>query len=151
MTEYYEDLTVDERRRYGGYTLDATEIARYGRVYDPQPYHVSETIAKESQHGGLIASGFHLLSIAKRLTVRGRWGNVATIAGLGIDDIRIERPVRPGETVFVDDTIVSKRRSESDPTRGIVQREERLVGDDDRLRMTWSMAGLVQCRTAEDE
>lgn len=147
MTEYYEDLEVGETVRYGPYTVTAEEIAEFGRKYDPQPHHLSEESAVELGYDGLIASAFHSLAIAKRLSVDGRWRDVATIGGLGFENIKIEAPVYAGDALHLEETIVSKRRSSSDPTRGIVTREKRLLGEDGECRMSWESINLVESKT----
>lgn len=146
MTEYYEDLAEGETDRYGPYTVTAEEIVEFGRKYDPQPHHLSEESALELGYDGLIASAFHSLAIAKRLSVDGRWRDVATIGGLGFDNVRVEAPVYAGEALYLEETIVSKRRSSSDPTRGIVTREKRLLGENGDCRMSWESINLVESR-----
>jgi acyl dehydratase len=51
----------------GPCTVDADEITRFARAYDPQWFHTDAAAAEHGRFGGLIASGWHTCGIAMRL------------------------------------------------------------------------------------
>ena len=64
---YFEDFQVGERIELGSRTVTEEEIIAFARQYDPQPFHISPERAKDSFYGGLIASGWHTVSLLMRL------------------------------------------------------------------------------------
>ena len=69
MTRWYENITIDEAFPLGSHTFTAEEIIRFGKLYDPQYFHVDEAAAKASHFGGLVASGWHTVSVGHRRMV----------------------------------------------------------------------------------
>jgi acyl dehydratase len=74
-----------------------------------------------SPFGGIIASGWHTVSLAMRLYVDHYLSHVSSLASPGVDEIRWPNPVRPGDTLRVRVTILDTRPSRSRPDRGIVR------------------------------
>ena len=64
---YFEDFRVGERIELGSVTVTEEEIIAFARQFDPQPFHISPELAKHSFYGGLIASGWHTVSLLMRL------------------------------------------------------------------------------------
>jgi acyl dehydratase len=59
---YFDDFAVGERFVTRGMTLTESLILDFALRYDPQPFHIDVEAAKQSNYGGLIASGFHTLA-----------------------------------------------------------------------------------------
>ena len=68
-------------------------------MFDPQPFHVDEAAAARSIYGGLIASGWHTVSLFMRLLVDGLLRDSASMGSPGVDEVRWPNPVRPGDVV----------------------------------------------------
>lgn len=143
---YYEDIAVDGPQELGAVTVTQEDIVEFAAEYDPLPYHLDEEAAVDAGHEGLIASGYHTLSLVNGVVSRKYRQDVATVAGFGIDDLRWPRPVRPGDTVTVTHEVVAKRRSESRPDAGITEVE--VVGENDASEtvISYETAGLVKER-----
>ncbi|MFA9418183.1 MaoC family dehydratase [Natrinema sp. HArc-T2] len=122
-TVYLEDISAGATIHCGEVTVSADEIVEFAQQFDPLPIHTDPEAASESRYEGLIASGYHTLSLSVRLLVEEVRSDRAVIAGIGIDNVRWHAPVRPGDTLAVETTIVETRPSESDPTTGIVHEE----------------------------
>ena len=61
------------RRRdlpFGHIAVTAEAITRYARAFDPQPFHLSEEQARDSNVGRLIASGYHTCCMMMRMARR---------------------------------------------------------------------------------
>ena len=113
---YFEDFQVGERIELGSRTVTEEEIIAFARQYDPQPFHISPEQAKHSYYGGLIASGWHTVSVLMRLMVDALINDTISLGSPGVDEVRWLRPVRPNDTLHASLTIVgmapSKRRAE---------------------------------------
>ena len=118
---WFEDFTVGRVFRTPGKTLSEAEILQWAFAYDPQPFHMDRVAAERSVYGGLIASGWQLGTLAFRLfTALRPFAPEASLGSPGLDEVRWRAPVRPGDTVRVVVKVADRRRSRSDPDRGIV-------------------------------
>lgn len=117
---FLEDVTVGETISCGSVTVTEEKITDFAERFDPLAIHTDPSAAAESRYDGLIASGYHTLSLSVRLLVEAVRKERAVIAGLGIDDVRWREPVRPGDTLSVTTTITDARVSESDPGTGVI-------------------------------
>ncbi|MDF9748519.1 MaoC/PaaZ C-terminal domain-containing protein [Natrinema salsiterrestre] len=120
-TVYLEDIEAQTTIDCGEITVSADDIIEFAEQFDPLEIHTDPETASESRYDGLIASGYHTLSLSVRLLVEEVRSERAVVAGLGIDDVRWHEPVRPGDTLAVETTVTETRPSESDPNTGIVR------------------------------
>lgn len=107
--EYFEDISVGDEQEFGNYTVDQEEIISFAEQYDPQPFHTSESDAKESEFEGLIASGIHTLAILQRMATENILRDSSAQGALGIEDLRWKQPVRPGDTLTVKTKVLEKK------------------------------------------
>ena len=142
---HFEDVEVGSRHDCGTYTVTAEEIVGIGEQFDPQPYHVDETVATE-QFGGLIASAVHTLGICQRLVTEALFHRVVTNAGAGFDEVNCHAPVFAGDTLSVTAEILDKRQLESQPERGLVRVEYTARNQDGELVMTAVALPFFQVR-----
>lgn len=96
---YAGDLTEGETFAYGSHTVRQEEIVGFAREFDPQPFHVDPEAAADSMFGGLIASGWYVAALTNGLLTDALFDRLALRGGRGVDDLRFERPVRPGDTL----------------------------------------------------
>jgi acyl dehydratase len=120
---YFEDFAVGQKYLASErFVLDAAAIKSFAAAYDPEPFHLEEAAAHRSPAlRGLTASGWHTASITMRLLVRSALRPMGGILGLGVDEIRWPRPVRPGDELRVETEVVELRASQSRPAHGIVK------------------------------
>ncbi|QSE90788.1 MaoC family dehydratase N-terminal domain-containing protein [Rhodococcus pseudokoreensis] len=104
---YAEDLEVGTRIHLGTYEVSEEEVLEFGRRWDDLPIHTCPSKAASSQFGGLIASGVHTMAMNQSLMSRKFISHLAIVAGKGIREMRLDHPVRPGDTLSCDVTIVS--------------------------------------------
>jgi acyl dehydratase len=120
---YFEDFAIGQK--YLGTArcvIDAAEIKSFAATYDPEPFHLDEAAAERNPAvRGLTASGWHTASITMRLLVESELQPAGGIVGLGVDEIRWPRPVRPGDELRVESDVLALRRSESRPAQGILK------------------------------
>ena len=117
---YFEEVEIGARSTAGPYALSKDEIIRFAMQYDPTPRHVDEEAAARSQFGGLTASGSHTFAIYILLSSRLQ-PHFQVLMGLSWDGLKLPTPVRPGDQLDLEMTVLEKRESKSRPDRGIVR------------------------------
>jgi acyl dehydratase len=117
---YFEDLKVGDRFKSATYSVSEEAIISFAREFDPQPFHLDVTIARQTIFKELIASGWHTAAITMRLFVQTL--NFAEGAiGLGVDELRWPNAVKPNDVLQVEVEIVDLRESRSKPSHGVVR------------------------------
>jgi acyl dehydratase len=96
------------------------QILEFARVYDPQPFHIDVEAAKATEFNGLIASGFHTLSLSFSLFFRLGVFARANLGSPGMEELRWLKPLRPNDTIRVEAEVMEVKPSHSKPDRGIV-------------------------------
>lgn len=117
---HFEDFRPGEETTVGDYLVTEDELIDFAKKWDPQPFHVDKEAAGESVFGGLIACGCHVVSISILLQNEvGTRPNI--IAGLGWDQLRFPKPVRPGDRLSLTVVCLEKRELRSRSEQGIVR------------------------------
>ena len=117
----YDELHVGQVIEAGPYPVDAAEVERLARAYDPQWFHVDREAAAHGPFGGIIASGWHTCSIAMRLAVDKILAGSESFASPGVAYIKWPHPVRPGDALTLRAEVLETRRSQSQPDLGILR------------------------------
>jgi acyl dehydratase len=110
-TLYYEDFPLGEVLEYGGVDVSASEIVAFALKFDPQPFHTDEEAARVAT-GGLIASGWHTCALLHRMNCDAFLARAAVLKEPGIEEVRWERPVRPGDRLQVRRRTLARRARE---------------------------------------
>jgi acyl dehydratase len=147
--QYFEDVVIGAKRVAGSHTFSEDEIVRFAQKYDPQPFHIDANAAKRGPYGGLIASGWHTVSMWMKLTLASNQldGNSGTLrAGVspGFEDLRWLKPVRPGMTLTYSSEVIAKIELKSRPQWGIVKSRNEARDADGELVMTFVGKGFVE-------
>lgn len=146
-TAYFEDMTEDFVARAGGYLVTEAEILEFGRRFDPQPFHTDPVAAKGSIFGGLVAPGT-LVVCARSWLVNHLDRCPAYSAGLGVENMNLLNPVRPGDTLRLEVRVLSARPSQSRPDHGVVTCKNLIFNQRDELVMELTPKMLVRRRPA---
>ena len=146
---YFEDFTVGHSLELGSYTITREEILTFARQFDPQPFHTDEEQAKASVFGGLIASGWHTVSIFMRLLVDGLLEGTVSMGSPGVDELRWTRPVRPGDTLRARFTVREAIPSARHADRGTIVSEGEVFNQRDELVMRLTGRHILGRRPAE--
>jgi acyl dehydratase len=150
---YFEDYLPGAVYSYGWATVTEAEIVAFARRFDPQPMHTDAAFAAAVKGGGeagggLIASGWHTAGIMMRLYADHYLSRVATLPSPGIDELRWPSPLRPGDRVRLQTTILDSRRSRSKPDRGLVRTRGELLDTDGRTVLSMVAMNLFKLREA---
>ena len=131
MTRWFEDINIDEAFPLGSHSFSEAEIIRFATLYDPQYFHTDPEAAKAGPFGGLIASGWHTVSVGQRQMVDALFAEEERLRGLGeepgvsgpspgVNKAEFKVPVRPGDIVTYALVVLSKRPSGSLPGWGVL-------------------------------
>jgi len=101
--------------------LTAEEIIAFAREHDPQWFHTDAHRAEQSRWRGLIASGWQTCCIAMRLAVDDFLVGSESFGSPGLQYLKWLMPVRPGDALTLHVEVLDKRRSDTQPTLGIVR------------------------------
>ncbi len=143
---YFDDLKVGDRFESGGYTVTESDIIGFALQYDPQPFHIDAEAAKTTPFGGLIASGFHTLAIGFRVLHAPGWLTSANLGGIGIDELRWLKPVRPGDTLRTATIVKEIVPSKSKPDRGVLKHDVIMMNQRDETVLTGTFVIIAKRR-----
>lgn len=122
---YWDDVEAGAVRRGGAFAFETAAIKRFAAEFDPRPTHLDETAAAATFFNGLAASGAHTFAAWARLIweLTPGW---ATQAGTNIRDMRLIRPVRPGDVLSLTFTVLAKRPNPLRPEFGFINSRQEL-------------------------
>jgi acyl dehydratase len=142
---WFEDFQIGDVFETEGATLTDSMIMDFAQRFDPQPFHIDVVAAAAGPFQGLIASGFHTLSLTFRLL---RDTGIITGTGLGgsgMDELRWLVPVRPGDTIRVRVEVVETKPSRRGD-RGTVRLAYATLNQRGETVMTCVMSHIVATR-----
>jgi acyl dehydratase len=143
---YFEDYVPGTVHEFGLITIEEKTIVAFAEQFDPQLFHTDPEGARSTVYGGLIASGWHTASLMMRECVRYYFPRAASLGSPGVDELRWNRPVRPGDRLTVRVTVLSATRSRSKPDRGVVQSFFEVLNQDSEVAMSLKAANFFLCR-----
>jgi acyl dehydratase len=112
----FEQLIEATVLRAGPREVTEDEIVAFARRYDPQPFHVD----RERATAGRWASGWMTCGIAMERAVRHVLDGSESIGSPGLDELKWENPVRPGDQLMLTLTVMESKLSGSRRT-GVVR------------------------------
>jgi acyl dehydratase len=144
---YFEDYVPGSVHEFGRITVEESEIIAFARQFDPQLFHTDPEGAKSTIYRGLIASGWHTAGLMMRECVRYYLPRAASLGSPGIDELRWNLPVRPGDTLTVRVTVLEATRSRSKPDRGIVSSLFEVLNQDRKVAMSLKAVNFILSRS----
>jgi acyl dehydratase len=110
----------------GSHKFEAEAIKAFARKYDPQPFHVDETAARNSVFGRLCASGWHTCAMWMKYNLKRRedmadrpWDGPGPRPEFGpspgFTGLKWLKPVYAGETITFTRTALKHRAISSRP------------------------------------
>jgi acyl dehydratase len=119
--KYYEELEIGMVVRHTlGRTLTETDNVLFSSLtMNTQPLHLNEDYARQTPFGRCIMNGLFTLGVVVGISV-GDLTEGTIIANLGYEQVTHSHPLYPGDTLYVETTVMSKRESSTRPNAGIV-------------------------------
>jgi acyl dehydratase len=118
---YFEDYVPQSVHEFGSIAVEEQEVIDFGKRFVPLPYHTDKEAAKGSIYGAIIASGWHTAALMMRLYTDNYLSRIAALGSPGVDELRWDKPVFPGDRLSIRVTVLEARRSASKPDRGILR------------------------------
>ena len=145
---YLEDLGEGEILNCQKVSFSREGIIDFAKKFDPQQFHTDEDLAKKSIFGGLVASSLHTLSACTRVVVEAQ-GNAAILSGVGMDEVKMFNPVRPGDILNVEAWWSDIRKSQSKPDTGFASIKCKVSNHKGEPVIEYGYRYLLACRGEE--
>ena len=142
---YFEDLTEGERLHCQPVMMTQEAIIDFAKRFDPQPFHIDEEAASKSIFNGLVASSLHTLSACTSVVVKAQ-GDVAILSGVGMDEVKMFNPVRPGDILSVEAWWTNLKKSRNKPDSGFAVIRCKVRNQKDEPVVEYGYRYLVACR-----
>lgn len=145
---YLEGFRVGEKWISSPTVVTEAEIVAFAMANDPQPMHVDAAAAAAGPFDGLVASGWQIAALSMRVFIQSGGYGKTPVVGLGIDELRWRKPVRPGDALTVEREVVEVTRSNSRPDRGTIRTRVTVHNQDHEVVMTLYTLGRVPAQSA---
>lgn len=123
----FNEFKVGQILHAGPYKMREDEILEFAKKYDPQWFHTEPELAKSGPFSGLISSGWHTCCIAMHLLAETILKGSESSGSPGLAYVKWPFPVRPGDELMLQVTVLEIRRSNSKPNTGIVRWKWQLI------------------------
>lgn len=133
----YDDYVIGRAIAFGRMHVAEDEITAFARAFDPQPFHLSEATAADTNIGRLIASGYHTCALVMRMMVDDLIDTRLSQGSPGVKEVRFLKPVFPGDTLSCRCTCTEKRPLKSRPGVGLLKLKIELLNQRAELAMEW--------------
>jgi acyl dehydratase len=117
----FAELTEGRRIALGPLVVDESDVLAFAGKYDSQWFHTDPVQAADGPFQGLIASGWHTCALAMSLVASDVLQGSESYASPGLAYVRWPNPVRPGDSLTLELTVLEQRISDSRPWLGIVR------------------------------
>jgi len=157
MMRFFDDIRVGDKVTLGTNLFTAEEIKTFARQYDPQPFHLDETLGEASHFGALCASGWHTAAMWMRKMVdyrkreadaMRRRGEAVPVIGPspGFKEMRWFKPVFAGDIVTFTTEAIELRASKSRPEWGLVRLSNAGINQQGVQIMTFVSTAFIERR-----
>ncbi|MGH3862062.1 MaoC/PaaZ C-terminal domain-containing protein [Actinokineospora sp.] len=116
----------------------------FAEVFDPQPFHLDDTLARGHLFDGLAASGWHTAALFQRMFVDHLVSDAAIEGSPGVDKLRWIRPVRPGDVLSARVTVKDVGPSLSGPRYGTLRMLCEVLDADAKAVLTMTLHVIVR-------
>lgn len=146
MSRFLEDIEIGETWVSKTIKISEEDIISYALQNDPQAMHTDSKAAAAGRFGTVIASGWQIAALSMRLFVEGGGYGDTPIVGLGIDELRWRKPVRPGDVLKTSREVISTEHSKSRPEFGVIRTKVTVLNQKDEAVMTLIALGQIPVR-----
>lgn len=115
-------------------------------THNPAALHLDAEAMKDSEFGQVLVNSCFTLSLMVGISVADTTHGTS-IANLGWDDVRFQKPVYVGDTLRVETEVGKLRESRSRPNAGIVNLLHRAYNQRDELVASCTRIALVKKRS----
>lgn len=144
---YYEDFVEEAVYRHAiTRTVTETDNLLFTTLtMNTQPLHLDEAFGRSTMYGTRIVNSVFTLGLVTGIPVTETTLGT-TLGNLAFEEVSFPAPVRVGDTLRVETTVLSKRESRSRPEAGIVRLAHRAYNQDDVCVCVCRRAALMRRR-----
>jgi acyl dehydratase len=149
---YFEEMEIGLTIKHA-YTRTVTEMDNVlftSLTMNPAPLHLDAEYAKSLPYGRPLVNSLFTVGLIGGITVP-ELVFKTSLGNLGYTLIEFPAPVFAGDTIHAESTILDKRESKSDSSRGIVWFEHRGYNQDDTLVCLLKRTGMAMRRPVDAE
>lgn len=147
----YSAVNLDDVYETRPHTVTPDDIVRFSDLtFDHHPLHTDAEFARSMGFDGMIAHGLYGLSLMEGLKAELGMYTTTSIASLGWDKVRFERPLYVGATVRSRIRFLSKRLA-SAPGKAVVVEMVDLIDDTGAVIISGEHATLLRLQEHETE
>jgi acyl dehydratase len=143
---FFEDFAVGQIYELPDVAVSREEIIEFSRQFDPQIFHLQDETPITEFGGGLIASGWHVCSLFMRLLDDGLLLNSSCAGSPGVEHLKWQHAVRPGDHLTGRTTVVETRGSQN-PLLGLVRFHHEIFNQNRERTMMMDNAILFDRRS----
>ena len=143
----FQHMQVGQRLRSGPRRVSEEEIIEFASRYDPQPFHIDATRARDSRWKGLIASGWMTCAVAMEMAVKLILAESDSLGSPGVDQLRWVNPVRPGDELTLLVEFLEKRLARNGVT-GVIRARWVLTNQEQLTVLEMSVISLFDLAEA---
>ena len=118
---YFEDFAAGQIFELPDVAVSREDIIEFSREFDPQVFHLQDETPITEFGGGLIASGWQVCSLFMRLLDDGLLLNSSCAGSPGVEHLKWQHAVRPGDHLTGRTTVVETRSWIGNPSLGLVR------------------------------
>src|SRR5262245_16394662 len=118
---YLEDFAVGQTHGSGVARVELERMTSFAGEFDPQPFHLTREGAAGTIFRGLAASGWYTAALTMRVVVGGDLRPAGGVIGLGFEELRWPKPVRPGDELRIQSEVLEIKTSRSQPDQGLIK------------------------------
>lgn len=148
---YFEDFSEgQEFEHHWGRTINEGDNSKFTTLtMNANPLYFNEDYAQEHGHDEVIVNHLLAFNVVFGMSVQDL--SEAGGAFLGIDNLKFHESVYPGDTLYADSEVVSKRRSDSRPHQGIVHWYTKGTRPDGELVLEFERKNLINKRIPPED
>ncbi|SEH17831.1 Acyl dehydratase [Natronorubrum sediminis] len=148
---YFEDFdSGQEFEHHWGRTITEGDNSLFSTLtINANPMYFNADYAEDLGHDGVVANHLLAFNIVFGMSVQDL--SEAGGAFLGIDNLKFHEDVYPGDTLYADSEVVSKRESESRPHQGIVHWKTTGTRPNGDLVVEFERKNLINKRSHQEE
>jgi acyl dehydratase len=148
MSLYWEDFTPGRRFKTYGRTITEGDLSLFcAFVGYHVPLFIDEHAARRTRFGGRIVPSGMIMAISTAMTES--LFRETMVGQLAVENGRFLAPVRPGDSIYTEVEVVSRRESKN-PAQGVVTFRDHVTNQDGIEVFHIDKVTLVQRRPATD-
>ena len=145
---YWEEWDIGAEFESPARTVTEADIVMFAGISgDYNPLHINEEYCKTMPFGTRVAHGPLVYAIAAGLLFQLHLYDDTLIAFLGFEKLMFTKPVKPGDTIRARIKVLEKRET-SNPERGVMKRELKVLNQRDEVVQDALQAFLLKRKPA---